>query len=397
MMRQYARITPEGTRDRLFEECGRRRSVENELRNLYQRYAYSEVMTPSLEFFDVFAEGMGEISQNELYTLTDNSGRLMVLRPDSTKPIARLFAAKLQNLELPLRLFYNQAVFRRNIHYDKKSDEIMQIGVELIGSGTFRADTEVVFLCAATLRQLFGQDFLLEIGHVDFVNVLLKQFGLSAEREEAVRAAVAQKNGPELRRLMRDYPREGERLIELVGLFGGAEVLAAGKKSFPEPVFAPVFEYLTSVLRFFEGLGLKDKVLLDLAVANDYQYYTGVVFKGFVGGLGAEVLSGGRYDTLYGDYGLDIPAIGFGVNVDAVSKGLKDRGKKEKACRLRVICCREGYEGRALELIRDKSREGEHFEFYLSGDLAEVLSYAKSKGAVSVLEVGPDGVREEQL
>ena len=396
-MRQYARITPEGTRDRLFEECRRRRSVENELRQLYQNYAYSEVMTPSLEFFDVFAEGIGEISQNELYTLTDNSGHLMVLRPDSTKPIARLFAAKLQNLELPLRLFYNQAVFRRNIHYDKKSDEIMQIGVELIGSGTFQADAEAVFLCAATLQKLFGRDFLLEIGHVDFVNLLLKQFDLPPEREEAVRAAVAQKNRPELRRLMKDQPKQGERLAELVGLFGGPEVLEAGKKSFPEPVFAPVFDYLTAVADFVGGLGLRDKVLLDLAVANDYQYYTGVVFKGFVGGLGAEVLSGGRYDTLYGDYGLNIPAIGFGVNVDAVSKGLKDRGRKSESKPLHLVRCQPGCEGRALEWIRAESRKGERCEFALSEDPAEVLAYARAKGAVSIVEVGPDGVREERL
>ena len=96
-------------------------------------------------------------------------------------------------------------VFRRNIHYDKKSDEIMQIGVELIGSGTFQADAEAVFLCAATLQKLFGRDFLLEIGHVDFVNLLLKQFDLPPEREEAVRLL------PLLRNLPREacFPRRG--------------------------------------------------------------------------------------------------------------------------------------------------------------------------------------------
>ncbi|MCL1901466.1 MAG: ATP phosphoribosyltransferase regulatory subunit, partial [Firmicutes bacterium] len=89
--------------------------------------------TPVFEYFDLFNSGIGKIAQNEMYCLTDTTGNLIVLRPDSTKPIARLVATRLKSAKLPLRLFYNQSVYKRNIRLNRKTDEVMQFGGELIG------------------------------------------------------------------------------------------------------------------------------------------------------------------------------------------------------------------------------------------------------------------------
>ena len=56
-MKQYAKVTPEGSRDLLFEECDDRRRVENALTGLYEANGYRKVITPTLEFFDVFNSG----------------------------------------------------------------------------------------------------------------------------------------------------------------------------------------------------------------------------------------------------------------------------------------------------------------------------------------------------
>jgi ATP phosphoribosyltransferase regulatory subunit len=94
-MKQYAKVTPEGSRDLLFEECDDRRRVENALTGLYEANGYRKVITPTLEFFDVFNSGDAGLDADEMYKLTDNRGRTTVLRPDNTLPIARLVATRL--------------------------------------------------------------------------------------------------------------------------------------------------------------------------------------------------------------------------------------------------------------------------------------------------------------
>ena len=94
-MKNYAKLTPEGTRDYLFEESDARRAVERQLSDLFKTHGYRRVMTPTLEFFDVFNRDSAGALPETLYSMTDAYGRLLVLRPDSTLPIARVAATRL--------------------------------------------------------------------------------------------------------------------------------------------------------------------------------------------------------------------------------------------------------------------------------------------------------------
>ena len=107
-MRKYYKITPEGTKDFLFEECTAVNKVSKIMDDVFASKGYNQVFTPSMEFFDTFALKHSGISQEDMFILTDKKGRLMVLRPDSTLPIARMVATRLQSEPLPLRLSYNQ-------------------------------------------------------------------------------------------------------------------------------------------------------------------------------------------------------------------------------------------------------------------------------------------------
>ena len=70
-MNRYDLITPEGTRDLLFDECTVRRNIEEQLRDVFISYGYSEVITPMLEFFDVFNGKKRYFQQEAMYKLTD--------------------------------------------------------------------------------------------------------------------------------------------------------------------------------------------------------------------------------------------------------------------------------------------------------------------------------------
>ena len=141
-MRNYDLITPEGTKDLLFGECIIRRDIENTLLDLFKSRGYCEMITPGLEFFDVFNLNSQYFPQENLYKLTDSKGRLLVMRPDSTMPIARVVATRLRDAVLPLKLCYNQPVYSTEPALKGRSDEIVQAGIELIGSQLKMADLQ---------------------------------------------------------------------------------------------------------------------------------------------------------------------------------------------------------------------------------------------------------------
>lgn len=82
----YIPNTPEGTRDRLFGECMERRSVQKDLTRLFRRRGYTEIMTPEMEYYDVFTLAGNNIPQENLTKVIDRSGKICVMRPDMTTP-----------------------------------------------------------------------------------------------------------------------------------------------------------------------------------------------------------------------------------------------------------------------------------------------------------------------
>ena len=113
-MRNYDLITPEGTKDLLFGECIIRRDIENTLLDLFKSRGYCEMITPGLEFFDVFNLNSQYFPQENLYKLTDSKGRLLVMRPDSTMPIARVVATRLRDASCAtISLYTRQSLHSR--------------------------------------------------------------------------------------------------------------------------------------------------------------------------------------------------------------------------------------------------------------------------------------------
>jgi ATP phosphoribosyltransferase len=149
---KYNFITPEGTRDLLFEECTVRREIESKLMDLFRDNGYSEVITPFVEFYDVFDSVNCHIPVENMYKLTDPKGRIMVIRPDSTLPIIRLAETRLKNEPRPLKLCYNQTIYRANPKEAGRDDEIAQCGVEQIYDKGIPHDDSVLALAKLALE-----------------------------------------------------------------------------------------------------------------------------------------------------------------------------------------------------------------------------------------------------
>lgn len=335
-MKKYAKLTPQGSRDFLFEECDDRKKAESVLSALYKEKSYRKVITPTVEYMDVFDDGDSGMDSDIMYKLSDSAGRTTVLRPDNTMPIARLVATRLSADDFPVRLYYNQNVFVRNKALAGRTDEIPQSGIELIGDGSFDADIEVLTMAAEALKRSQLNSFSFEIGHAGFFKAVLSKMNItSAQRSEICRLTEG-KNYAALGDLLNTLEDTAETRVlrRLPRLFGTAEVLEEAKKLYSTPESDKALEYIKTVYDKLCVLGLGDNLIIDLGLVNRSNYYTGVVFRGYAEGSGVTVLSGGRYDNLLGEFGLPAPAIGFAVDVNALCDVMNEVINVERPIRI---------------------------------------------------------------
>ena len=380
-MKTYSKITPEGTRDLLFEECRARRQVQAKLSKVFSQRGYREVMTPGLEYFDVFNLGEAAIPQQEMYKCTDNHGRLIVFRPDSTLPIARMAASRLQGHRKPLRFFYSQTIYRNRPDLSGRSDESAQMGIELMGAGGLRADLEVIALAVEALSAC-APDFRMEIGHARFFQALADQLPLSPEEKEGLRDTIESKNYAALsERLdpLGDLPA-ARAMAQLPRLFGGEEALVGAERWFQDGETRDILESLKGLYQALGQLGLGDRLMVDLGLVQRNDYYTGVVFRGYADGAGNAVLSGGRYDGLTAAFGRSAPATGFAVDADAVAGCLP----LEESPRLELLVYFEpGQLSWALTALEQGG--GGRRELSPCETLEETMELARERGASGVL------------
>lgn len=390
-MKRYDLLTPEGTKDLLFEDCIARRDVEKTFNKIFKGFGYSEVVTPGIEFYDVFNKNSRYFPQENLYKLVDAKGRLIAIRPDSTIPIARMVATRLKEANFPLRLFYNQSIFSINPSLTGRSDEIVQAGIELIGSDSKRADLEVLSIAIQALSSYDDNKFRLEIGDIGFFKELVSQLNVEVIVSEEIRRLIEVKNYPALNDLLDSIGdnKITKALKQLPRLFGGVEVFEKAATLFSDEKIELILSNLKDVYNNLESLGFNGKITVDLGIVNRTDYYTGVVFRGYLYGYGEAVLSGGRYDKLISEFGLDVPATGFGVNVDAVATMLRRNGKMPKPSIADVIVFGEkGFEMKAMMASQSLVKQGKVVENAVFETTQEVSDYAIKKGIKEICIVG---------
>lgn len=398
-MKRYDLLTPEGTRDLLFDECVAQRYIENKLTDIFLKHGYTEVVTPGLEFFDVFTLKSRYFAQESMYKLTDGKGRLMVLRPDSTMPIARLVATRLREEPLPLKLFYNQSIFMVNPKNSGRDDEFAQSGIEIIGGDGTAADYEALVLAIHSLS-VCGDEFRLEIGESSIFRLLVAELGIDTDEADNIQSLIDTKNYPALSDALSAYSGDAaEALRALPSLFGGAEVFETAEKYMITPELK---NKLSSLKKTYDALvdsGIEE-IKVDLGLVHKNNYYTGIIFRGFVEGYGSPVLSGGRYDNLIGDFGRDVPAVGFAVNVDAAAKmQLKSMGEDTKLITPAdvLVYAVKDYEVNGLMHCSRLIKEGFTVFNSVFANEGDAVRYALDHGIKRIDIVSADGITEKAL
>lgn len=306
---------PEKIHDILPGNCAGLRENEQILRELFLSFGFSEVKTPTYEYYDVCTLGLG--TSNELIKFIDKQGDVLALKPDFTIPIARMYASNFSGIQ---RLFYIGSAYTAK-PANKGSCEYTQAGVELIGQKGVANDAQTIVLAINSLIALGISDIKIDIGQVGFFKEIIAPLSLNAETAEKIRQCIDDKNVSELDKVLDKTQIESNiknTLKQLIYLFGGTEIFEKAEKLSPNGKCLEQIKYLSELGDLLVELGYSKYISFDFGLLHNYNYYTGIVFKGFSSGLGTSLLSGGRYDNLLSCFLKDEPAVGFAIDLQKV-------------------------------------------------------------------------------
>ena len=309
-------------------EARLRRTVEDVAMSVFESWNYEEVITPSVDYYDLFEQGMGQREAQRGFRFTDNDGRLLALRPDITSSVARMAATLLSERPRPLRFCYAAPVFRQQTQsHAEWRREHTQLGCELIGAGGTPADLEVLRLAAEILSRLeLGSSYCITINNVEIFNGVAAELDLDSAARENLRRLIDTRETAELQRFLQGYTNtDGRAFLHPTQLNGKREVIQAARKAVKNSRSVAALDALDELWTAIESRGLSDSFEIDLGDVSSLDYYTGMSLKIFVHGAGTSVGRGGRYDGLTGSFGRAEPAVGFVLNLDALTEVLGKR------------------------------------------------------------------------
>jgi ATP phosphoribosyltransferase regulatory subunit len=384
--------TPDGVQDILGAECFQKRELEQKLRTIFRSCGFSEIETPAIEFYDVFASENSAILQENMFKFFDQRGRILVLRPDITIPVARITATKFRDSAYPLRFSYIGNVYRYNDFGGGKQNEFTQAGIEVLGVNTPESDAEVIAIAIQALRASGLDSFQIDIGQVDFFNGLMEDTDFSEEDISNARMLIERKDYVGLEEFLSRSDIRGE-LKELIsglpGLFGSADVLDKARTFDLNKRSRDALENISQVLDIIDDYGLGRYISVDLGMLRGLEYDTGIIFRGFTHGVGFPVLTGGRYDKLVGEFGRECPATGFSLGVNMILMALqRQKTEPEKPDTDTLVCYNAKGRKTAFDLCTVLRGQGLAVELDIANMTAdEAAAYAAQRNIGGVIRI----------
>jgi ATP phosphoribosyltransferase regulatory subunit len=315
---------PSGFRYYSADDARARRVVETIAMNIFAGWSYEEIVTPTVDYYLLFEQGMGESEAQRSFRLTDGDGQLLALRPDVTSSVARAAVTLFAKRERPLRLCYSATAFHQRCQSSADwRREATQIGCELVGKNSTVADMEILAIAMELLTRLqLNRTFVVTLSDSEIFGGIVENLHLDLNARDELRRLVDIRAVAELDNFLSTYASAdaASAFANLIQLSGRSEIFAKAQRVITNPRSRAALDRLERLWRIIESLGWSANFEIDLGDVSRLDYYTGLTFKIYVAGLGARLGSGGRYDNLTGKFGKAEPAVGFVVELDALAE-----------------------------------------------------------------------------
>ena len=423
---------PKGTRDFSPVEMAKRNYIFNTIREVFYRYGFQQIETPSMEILSTLMGKYGEEGDKLLFKiqnsgdyfsgLTDeellsrNAAKLASkfcekgLRYDLTVPFARYVVMHRDEITFPFKRFQIQPVWRADRPQKGRYREFYQCDADVVGSNSLLNEVELVQMIDAVFQK-FGIRVSIKINNrkiltgiaeiigeadkiVDITVAIdkLDKIGLDNVNAELASKGIPQEASDKLQPIILLSGSNEEKLATLKNVLAASET---GLKGVEESEF---------ILKTIAGLGIQSEVELDLTLARGLNYYTGAIFE--VKALDVQIGSisgGGRYDNLTGVFGMEgMSGVGISFGADRIYDVLNqlDLYPKEavNGTQLLFVNFGEAEAAYVLPVLAQVRAVGIRAEIYPdAAKMKKQMSYANAKMVPFVAIVGENEMKEGKV
>lgn len=314
--------TVKGTREFYPEQMALRNYIYEKARAASQAFGYQEYDGPFIEPIELYAAKSGEeLVKKQSFTFEDRGGDLVTLRPELTPSLARMIAAKQNELVFPVRWWSFGPFWRYEQPQKGRSREFFQWNVDMLGVNSPEADAELIAVGATFLRSvgLRPQQALIYVNNRRLMDAEFDALGIPAERRLDVSNLVDRRSKME--------PAQWDAYALELGLsqkqLGGLKELLGNFELWKKS------GELTRLFAALEALGVREYVQFDPNIMRGLLYYTGTVFEAFdtTGSLRRAIFGGGRYDNLLAEVGGNpLSGVGFAMGDVVIGIILQEQG-----------------------------------------------------------------------
>lgn len=416
---------PSGMRDFMPEELARRKFVIATIQQVYEKYGFVQIETPSIENLTTLLGKYGDEGDQLLFRILHRRDKLaralenanvdekdladMGLRYDLTVPLARVIA-NYSDLPKFFKRYQIQPVWRADRPGKGRYREFLQCDVDITGTSSLLAEAEVCSAVAEVFNQLGFHNFTISINHRQLLKCLISAAGIAEANEATTLVAVDKLDKIGVEGVAKELSERGieqtaaEKLLSLIqrpeGLSEKEELERLGRCLGADAgQHLAELEELTRLLDNTEAAG---KYFIDATLARGLGYYTGPIFEIRSPELNGSIGGGGRYDGLIGMFkGKEIPAVGFSIGFERLVIILEEKGlfaKLPVGPELMLCHFNDVADSEVLAAARAFRQNGVKVEIYPeTPKLGKQIAYAESVGATWVAILGASEAAEKKI
>ncbi|WPP52138.1 histidine--tRNA ligase [Catalinimonas niigatensis] len=423
---------PKGTRDFGPAEMAKRNFIFNHIREVYRKYGYQQLETPSMENLSVLTGKYGDEGDQLLFKILNSgdflskieaadyqSGHVAMLpkiaekglRYDLTVPFARYVVMNQGEITFPFRRFQIQPVWRADRPQKGRYREFYQCDADVVGTDSLTCEAEIVLMIEEVFERLGVKDISIKINNRKILAGIVEAVGAQGKENDLLIAidkldkigqdkviAELQERGFEqqaIDKLMPIFKLEGNNSERLEAIRAMMKDSPTGQQGVVE---------IEEVMQRVSLMGSEAASLeFDITLARGLSYYTGAIFevKANNVSLSSSISGGGRYDDLTGVFGMpDMSGVGISFGVDRIYDVMEELGlfpeESMDTTQILLISFDEETEKHALSLLSKLRKVGISAEIYPDQvKLKKQFAYADKKGIPYTLVIGTEELQKQ--
>ena len=382
-----------GTQDILPDQSTRWQDLELTIQKIMDCYGYKEIRTPAFEHSEVFSQGVGQetdIVSKEMYSWTDQGGDNLTLKPELTAPVARSFIQhNLGVLNSINKLYYIDALFRRERPQKGRYRQFHQFGIEVFGSENPETDVEVIALAMHVFHKLGLKELTLQLNSIgspecrnNYRNAI-KNF-LAPHFDQLSQTSQDRYNNNPLRILDTKSPEEKEILKDAPNISNYWTIDDNNH-----------FDEVCNLLKH-----IKIDYQLSPSLVRGLDYYTRTTFEITSNELGAQnaICGGGRYDGLVEKLGgKPTPGIGFAAGIERLLLA-SSSDNKFRNIQIYIVGIGNDVRPTMIKLAEELRSNDIRTSFdYLRRSMKAQMREANKLGAQYAIIIGEDELKDKSV